>query len=390
MPDAKPTLPSKRSSPIWQLIFTRLREFYREPAAVFWVYCFPLLMTFTLGLAFRAEPMVTYLVTVVKSEKSAAIKKQLTDDEKKRFQNTGVLDYDKARILLRTGKTELVIVPDDIVLPRFEKQIGGEVAIRDANDSDVVNDASEQSKPTVTYWYDPRNQKSDLARKAVDDYLQRKAGREDAFLASNKIMDEPGGRYIDFLIPGLICMNLMGSGLWGVGFAIVDMRIRGLLKRFIATPMKRRDFMLAAMVSRLFFLIPELLLLVFFARYIFDVQIFGNVFLVVALILLGSFQFAGIGLMVASRAKTIETVSGLMNLVMLPNWIFAGIFFSSSNFPSVLQWFVQGLPLTPLVDALRAVMLEGRGAMDILPQLTAILLWTFFSFLIALKAFRWN
>jgi ABC-type multidrug transport system permease subunit len=377
---------------MWQLILTRLREFYREPAAVFWVYCFPLLMTFTLGLAFRAEPMVTYLVTVVESEKSAAIKKQLTDDEAKRFQKTEVLDYDKARILLRTGKTELVIIPDDIVLSRSEKQIGEEVdvATGDVSESGVGNNTSEQSKPTVTYWYDPRNQKSDLARKAVDDYLQREAGRDDVFLASNKIMDEPGGRYIDFLIPGLICMNLMGSGLWGVGFAIVDMRIRGLLKRFIATPMKRRDFMLAAMVSRLFFLIPELFLLVLFARYFFDVQVYGNVFLVFGLILLGSFQFAGIGLMVASRAKTIETVSGLMNLVMLPNWIFAGIFFSSSNFPSVLQWFVQALPLTPLVDALRAVMLEGSGAMDILPQLTAILLWTFFSFLIALKAFRWN
>ena len=114
---------------MWQLILTRLREFYREPAAVFWVYCFPLLMTFTLGLAFRAEPMVTYLVTVVESEKSAAIKKQLTDDEAKRFQKTEVLDYDKARILLRTGKTELVIIPDDIVLSRSEKQIGEEVDV---------------------------------------------------------------------------------------------------------------------------------------------------------------------------------------------------------------------------------------------------------------------
>lgn len=383
MPDAKTTTRPKRSSPIWQLILTRLREFYREPAAVFWVYCFPLLMTFTLGLAFRAEPTVSYIVTVVESEKATAIQRQLKEDKQKRFIKTEVLDYDEARILLRTGKTELVIIPDDVVVPNVNSE-------EDASDGRLRENDSDNAKSSVTYWYDPRNQKSDLARKGVDDYLQRKAGRDDAFVPSDKIMDEPGGRYIDFLIPGLICMNLMGSGLWGVGFAIVDMRIRGLLKRFIATPMRRRDFMLAAMVSRLFFLIPELLLLVLFARYIFDVQIFGNVFLVLGLILLGSFQFAGIGLMVASRAKTIETVSGLMNLVMLPNWIFAGIFFSSSNFPSVLQWFVQALPLTPLVDALRAVMLEGSGLADIWPQLIAILLWTFFSFLIALKAFRWN
>lgn len=364
--------PKKRFSPVWQLILTRVREFYREPAAVFWVYVFPILITFTLGLAFRAEPKEKHEVSIVKSDQSAKLMEQLESDPENRFVVRAV-SFEEARHLLRTGKTELVLIPGDV--PAKDPGLP------------VANGPSQDS---VTFWFDPRNQNSGLARVAIDDFLQRTQGRQDVFESKTRIMDEPGGRYIDFLIPGLICMNLMGSGLWGVGFAIVDLRIRGLLKRLVATPMRRSDFMLATMISRMFFLIPELLIVIIFAWLVFGVQIYGNIWLVVGLILLGSFQFAGIGLLVASRARTIETVSGLMNLVMLPNWIFAGIFFSSSKFPELMQWFVQALPLTPLVDALRAVMLEEHGILDIAPQLIVISLWTLGSFALALRVFRWN
>ena len=362
--------PFQRLSPIRQLILTRLREFYREPSAVFWVYVFPLLMTLTLGLAFRADPKPHYDVTIVESDNSRLVVERLRSDERGRF-TIRELPYEKARRLLRTGKTDLVLITAE-------------------EGSASAAPPSSDGLAAVRFWFDPRNQNSSLARIAVDDFLQRAEGRKDVFLSNTKIMDEPGGRYIDFLIPGLICMNLMGSGLWGVGFAVVDLRIRGLLKRLFATPMRRRDFLLATMISRMCFLIPELLMVILFARFVFGVQIFGNLWLVAGLILLGSFQFAGIGLLVASRAKTIETVSGLMNLVMLPNWIFAGIFFSSSKFPAAMQALVQALPLTPLVDALRAVMLEGAGPITILPQLGVILLWTFGSFALALRFFRWN
>lgn len=370
-----------RASPIWQLILTRLREFYREPAAVFWVYVFPLLMTLTLGLAFRAEPKESYSITVIKTPTSGELVEMVKSDPDGRF-DMAELPFEDARTRLRTGRTELVLVPADFDLAAEVDDTGKELG--------ETVDAEVDDENPLTYWYDPRNQNSGLARIAVDDFLQRKQGRVDAFESTNRVMDEPGGRYIDFLIPGLICMNLMGSGLWGVGFAIVDLRIKGLLKRYIATPMRRSDFMLATMVSRMIFLIPDILLVMLFAFWMFDVQIFGSIWLVIGLILLGSFQFAGIGLLVASRAKTIETVSGLMNLVMLPNWIFAGIFFSSSKFPVLMQWFVQALPLTPLVDALRAVMLEGHGVLDILPQIVLITMWTILSFALALKIFRWS
>lgn len=372
-PDSTDPSNYRRPSPLWQLVRIRLKEFYREPAAVFWTYCFPLMMTFTLGLAFDADPKESYRLVVVDQAGALSVMNSFKADD--RFQ-VSKLNLEDARIQLRTGKTDLVLIPEPSAESAEENSMSGSMK------AGAVGE--------ITYWYDPRNQASDLARKAIDDFLQRGAGREDAFVPSIKVMDEPGGRYIDFLVPGLICMNLMGSGLWGLGFAVVDMRIRGLLKRFIATPMKRRDFLLASMISRMFFLIPELLLVLVFAWWVFEFQIFGSIALVLFLILLGSFQFAGIGLLIASRASTIETVSGLMNLVMLPNWIFAGIFFSSSTFPPFMQWFVNLLPLTPLVNSMRAVMLEGQGVAGIFPELIIITAWTVISFALALRFFRWN
>ena len=203
-------------------------------------------------------------------------------------------------------------------------------------------------------------------------------------------MEEPGSRYIDFLVPGLVGMSLMGGGLWGVGFVTVDMRIRKVLKRFLATPMRKTDFLLGILCSRLLFLVPEILVLLLFARFAFGVVIQGSLLAVVVLILLGALAFAGIGLLVASRARTLEAVSGLMNLVMLPMWVLSGIFFSSERFPDVMQPFIKALPLTTLIDALRGVTLEGTSLQALWPQVAILCGWAVGSFVLALRWFRWN
>jgi ABC-type multidrug transport system permease subunit len=185
-------------------------------------------------------------------------------------------------------------------------------------------------------------------------------------------------------------MGLMGGGLWGVGFAIVDMRIRKLLKRFLATPMRRSDFLLAVMSSRLFFMIPEMILLIVFSHYVFDVEIHGNWLTIVFLVLLGATEFSGIGLLVASRARTLESVSGLMNLTMLPMWTLCGIFFSYERFPEIVQPLIRLLPLTPLIDALRSVMLEGAGVASLWPEILVMSVWGAASFTLALYWFRWS
>jgi len=206
---------------------------------------------------------------------------------------------------------------------------------------------------------------------------------------SNTEMIEPGGRYIDFLIPGLIGLSLLSGGLFGIGFVTVDMRVRHLLKRFITTPMKKAHFLAALMLSRFVFNVTEVILLLVFANYVFDVRIEGSIISVVTIIALGALMFAGLGLLVASRARTLETVSGLMNLIMMPMWVLSGAFFSYERFPEAAHPYIKLLPLTPLNDALRAVMNEGASIAILGPELAVMSGWVVLSFLLALRLFRW-
>ena len=351
---------SQRYSPLEQMILARLREFYREPAAIFWVYGFPILIVLALGVAFRNKPVEHIPVDVQQEASSTAsidrVRQALSQDE--RFVVTA---HDAATCLLRlrTGKTDLVVVPA----------------------------ASGQG---YEYVFDPQRPESLLARSTVDDLLQRAAGRQDPLPTYNRQPDEESGRYIDFLIPGLLGMNIMGGGLWGVGFAVVDLRIRNILKRFLATPMRKGHFLAAILISRLIFLVPEIFVLLVFARVAFGVVIHGSLLTMAFLILLGAWTFAGVGLLVACRARTLETVSGLMNLVMLPMWILSGIFFSSERFGAAAQPFLQALPLTPLINALRNVSLEGASLASQWPEVAILLAWGVGSFLLALRWFRWN
>ncbi len=348
-------------NPFWQLVLARLREFFRVPEAIFWVYGFPLLMVVALGVAFRGQGAAEVLVDVEERPGAEQVEVALSASEDPKFKiRRG--DHESCRVRLRTGRTDLIVIPT----------IGG------------------STSPAYEYWFDKDRPESKLARATVDDALQVAAGRRDPAAVNDHLMTEPGGRYVDYLIPGLLGMSLMGGGLWGVGFAIVDMRIKKLLKRFLATPMKKTHFLGSVMTSRMLFLIPEVLVLVLFARFAFGVVNHGNPLLLTGLIILGALTFAGVGLLVASRARTLETASGLMNLVMLPMWVLSGIFFSSERFPAVAQPFIQALPLTPLISALRAVMLEGAGLFQLWTQIGILVAWCVVTFVLALRWFRWN
>jgi ABC-type multidrug transport system permease subunit len=120
------------------------------------------------------------------------------------------------------------------------------------------------------------------------------------------------------------------------------------------------------------------------------VQVQGSLLTVMVFVFLGAFTFAGIGLLVGSRAKTLETVSGLMNLIMLPMWILSGIFFSSERFPAAVQPYINLLPLTPLINALRAVILEGQSLFQLWPQVVILMAWGVVTFTLSLKWFRWT
>ena len=343
--------------PLFELTATRVREFLREKEAVFWVFIFPVLMTFALGIAFRNTAPDKTFVAVEGDATNSSVSAVAAVLAHAPEISSSVLPPDEAAMALRSGKVAIVIKP--------------------ANDS-------------YSLRFDPTRPESRTAKLIVDDVLQRAKGRQDVAQIGEEKIIEPGARYVDFLVPGLIGMNLMGSGLWGLGFTIVIARSRKILKRFAATPMRRWHYLLSFMLSRLVFLFLEVAAVVLFAWLAFGFTVRGSWLTVSLIILLGGFTFSGIGLLVAARPTTIEGVSGLMNFIMLPMWLLSGTFFSSERFPNVLQPFIKALPLTALNTLLRSVMNEGAPLWTNWMHVAILLGWLLISFVIALKIFRWQ
>jgi ABC transporter DrrB family efflux protein len=344
---------SSRPNPLIELTLSRFREFVREPEAVFWVFAFPVIMTCALGIAFRSRGNEPVIAGVVEQAGAEQIVKALEANGAFTIRRLAPDDVDPA---LRDGRAPVVIVPGT----------------------------------PPTYRYDEARAESQVARLAVDAALQRAAGRTDVFAPVEQPIEVIGSRYIDWLVPGLLGMNIMGTGMWGVGFSVVQARSKKLLKRLIATPMSKTHYLLSIVLSRLATLTLEVVIIVGFAWIAFDVAIHGHLWALALLALLGAVAFGGIGLLVASRARTIEAVSGLMNLVMLPMWVLSGVFFASTNFPDAMQPFIRILPLTALNDALRAVINEGQSLAAIVPQVATLALWGSISFVLSLKLFRWQ
>jgi ABC-type multidrug transport system permease subunit len=352
------------NSSLSELYFSRLREFYRQPARIFWVYGFPTVLAIGLGLAFKSRPPEAIQVDLVQNAASGPVEKVLRDYDARAHRESApglllrVESSERALHRLNTGKTPLVVIP----------AVSGPLA----------------------YRYDATRPEARAAKAAIDAVIQQGFGRKDVVATQEHTEQEPGSRYIDFLIPGLIGLNTMGGGLWGIGFVLVNFRIAKLLKCFVATPMPRRNFLLAMLGARLTFLIPDLCVLLLLGTLAFGMPIRGSLLLVIVLDVLGALAFAGIGLLVGSRATTTETVSGLMNLVMLPMWLFSGVFFSADRFPDAMQPFIQALPLTQLLNALRGVMLEGMGVLDVAGAMVILAVWALVTFVLALRIFRWT
>jgi len=339
--------------PLVELTWTRVREFVREPEAVFWVIVFPIALALALGIGFRSNASEPVYAGVLDGAGSAGILSSIAADPSIRARLVSEADAERA---LRNGDVHVIVVPGE----------------------------------PPTYRYDPARPESRLARLAVDAALQRAAGRTDRFAAREQPVQVLGSRYIDWLIPGLVGMNIMGTGMWSIGYAIVYARTRKLLKRLAATPMSRAQFLLAQILARLVFLVVEVGALLVFAYAVFSVTSRGPLALVAAVCVLGALAFGGLSLAAASRAQTIEAVSGWMNAIMMPMWILSGVFFSAAHFPAFAQPFIRALPLTALNDALRAVMLDGASVAAIAREVVTLGVWTVVSFAFALKAFRWR
>jgi ABC-2 type transport system permease protein len=337
--------------PLVQLTLVRFREFVREPEALFWVFVFPLLLAAGLGIAFRNRPPDVLRIAAVTPELAQSLRQEkLLEVER--------LDPTAAEEALRTGKVAMLAAPG--------------------------------ANGAVEYHFDETNPEGRAAHLLADRAIQKAAGRVDPVATNEVLMREPGSRYIDFLIPGLLGMNLMGSAIWSLGFAIVDARRKKLLKRLIASPMPRPYYLLSFLLSRILLLVVEVGVLVGFGVLFFRVPVRGSLWSLGLVCLLGSLSFSALGLLLASRAKTIEAASGLMNLVMMPMWIASGVFFSSQKFPDVMQPFIKALPLTAVIDALRSNMLQGANFAQMAPQIGIMGFWLVICFALAMKLFRWR
>jgi len=334
---------------IVQLTLVRIREFIREPEAVFWAVLFPIMMTTGLGVAFSSRPdpvlkiaAAPALVDTLKSEPGLDV--------------TG-MSPEAARDALRIGRVVLV---------------------------------AEQKDGSIVFQYDDTNPEGRAARAMADRAVQRAAGRVDPVPVTEELTRDPGSRYVDFLVPGLIGLGIMSNGVWGLGFSIVDARRRKLIKRLLATQMSRRQYLMSFLIWRAILLPVEVVVPIVFGALAFGVPIRGSWAAIVLISVLGSLCFSAIGVLVGCRARTIEALSGLVNLTVMPMWLVSGVFFSAQRFPDWLHPMIQMLPLTAFVDALRAVQLQGAGLGEIWTELAIIAGWLVAAFVASLKLFKWQ
>ncbi|MEP6916402.1 MAG: ABC transporter permease [Acidobacteriota bacterium] len=339
--------------PLIELTLTRLREFVREPEVLFWTFGFPIVMSMVMALAFPSRGSQPVRVGVADGDRGASIRQALANAPGITVREVPPGGEQRA---LREGDVHIIVVPT--VPP--------------------------------TYQFDDARIESHTARLVVDDALKRAAGRPDPWTAREEPLHVAGSRYIDWLIPGMVGMGIMSNGMWGVGFSIVQARMRKLLKRMVASPMRKSEYLLAQLLARLLFLAPEVAVPLVFGALAFGMPINGSLGAIAVVTIIGSLAFGALGLLLGSRARTFEGVSGLMNLAMLPMWLLSGVFFSASNFPRAIQPAIHALPLTALVDALRAVVLEGATVRAVRGELLLLAAWTLVPFTLALRIFKWR
>lgn len=341
-----------RERPLAQLTLVRLREFVREPEALFWSLLFPVLIAAGLGIAFRNRPAEVLKIAATDASLAASLKRE------------PLLDV------------------------QLQSPAAGERALRIGDVALLVE--RDPATGAVSYRYDETNPEGRSARLLADAAVQHAGGRSNPISTSDRLMHEAGSRYIDFLIPGLVGVGVMGNSIWGLGFSIVDARRRKLMKRIVATPMPRHYYLLSFLLFRMLLLVVEVGVPVMFGLLAFGVPFRGSALTLTAFCVLGSLAFSAIGLLIASRVRTIEAVSGLANAVMLPMWVLSGVFFSAQRFPEIIQPLIKALPLTALIDALRAIMLQGAGAAALVRECVTLVGWLVVCFALALRLFRWR
>jgi len=337
-------------SSLYQLTLTRLRLFWRDRTAIFWVLVFPLLLAIGLGVAFRnaAAEVLPVAATTSGLQQTLNVEKSLS---------ATLLDEAAGARALTGGSIVLLAV---------------------------------QTRAGVVYRYDNTNADARHARLLADEVVQARGGRQNPIGAVDELIHENGSRYVDFVIPGVLGMSLLGSALWWLTSVIVDARQKKLLKLLMSSPMPRWQYLAALPLSGLLILSVHVLVFLGCARWIFEVPFRGSLWQLGLSCILAALSFTALGLLISSRARTIEAANGWINLTALPMWILSGVFFSTSRFPAAFQPVIHALPLTAAVDIFRSNMLLGTDISQLVAPVVTLLAWLTVPYLIALKVFLWR
>ena len=350
-------------NPLLELTRARIVEALRDPTALFWSFGFPIVLVVTLGIAFGGGPKSHNRIGLVCG---AAVAGEVCADLKARL--AAEADFDVRPLELKPAKEQLSLGQLDVVIH-------------------ATQEAAAPGVTTLVYLFDENSPEGRTTRLAIRSVLNVPP---DGFAVRDQSHVEVGRRYVDLLLPGLLALNLMGGGIWGTSFALVDARRRGLLRQFAITPMRRSDYLISYMIARLLFLVFEVVFLLGFGAFAFDTVLRGSWLAITVMCLLGSFAFTGLGLLISTRTVSMEVASGWANALTIPMGLASGVFFDYELFPELLHPLIRCLPLTALTTGLRLIANQGMGIVDTLPQLAVLAAWTIASFVVALRIFRWR
>jgi ABC-2 type transport system permease protein len=364
--------------PIIQLILIQLREFYREPGILFWAFVFPIAMAWGLGIAFTHK--------IEQKRNIAYIENQAQPDTQFR------------KILGKYAKTDSISKSADI---KYSIHIGNEkigytnLRFMPANwetankhlKSGSILLIIEEQQGKLLYHYDPFNTEAQLTYLQLSSFVNK--GSSEVPEAEIKPLTQKGSRYIDFLIPGLIAMDLMMSTMWGISYSLIEKRSKKLLRRLVATPMKKSSFLFAQLIARLILNIFEAMILFLFANYYFGFTLEGTFITLSILYMAGMLCFTGISILLSSRTSNTYIGNGLINAIVMPMTVLSGIFFSYHNFPDVVIPYIKFLPLTMLTDGLRGIFIEGSGLKEVLTSVLVLSGIGISSFFVGLKMYKW-
>jgi ABC-2 type transport system permease protein len=339
-----------------QLIIVQFKTFFREPAVLFWAVLFPIIMAWVLGIAFSNKGESLSTVYVISD---SVIPEKIT------------------------GEKVLGEASGNVYKIRFQKA-SEEEAIR-AVKRGLITLFIEVRNDSLIYHFDPRNADAQLTHLV----LERSMAGVSSTNTSIDPLQSTGTRYIDFLIPGMIALGIMNSCIWGIGWTLVENRMKKLLRRMVATPLKKTAFFTSHMITRIVLGTLETILLIVFSYFYFGTRITGSIPAFIVVFLAGIFAFGGIAILMASRTSKAEVASGLVNAITLPMMILSGIFFNYHNFPDWAIPIIQALPLTLVADSIRSIFIEGAGLFDVLRPVLILCAIGLTAFAAGLRAFKW-